>query len=115
MLQLEQNGSGQRPVPSVTESLDRMVDAAQKVVGDEVSLFRADVTSATAHAMQSGAMLLMAAVLFAIGWVIASMAIFQVLASQVGALEALVALALFNLLAGVLLLLAARHRLRATV
>jgi Putative Actinobacterial Holin-X, holin superfamily III/Luciferase-like monooxygenase len=112
MLQVESNGAVQRPVPSVTESLDRMVDAAQKVVGDEVSLFRADVTSATTHALQGGAMLLLATAMLAIGWVIALMAAFQVLASRVGALETLVGLAVLNLLAGVLLLMGARRRLK---
>jgi hypothetical protein len=111
MLQVESNGAVQRPVPSVTESLDRMVDAAQKVVGDEVSLFRAEVTTATTHALQSGGLLLLATMLLAIGWVIALMAAFQVLVSRVGALETLVGLALLNLLAGVLVFVGARRRL----
>jgi hypothetical protein len=79
--------------------------------GNEVSLFRADLTSATTHALHGGAMLLLGTALLAIGWVIALMAAFQVLASRVGALEALVGLALVNLLAGVLLLVGARRRL----
>jgi hypothetical protein len=112
MLQVESNGALQRPAPSLTQSLDRMVDAAQKVVGDEVSLIRADVTSATTDALQSGAMLLVATGLLAIGWAIALMAAFQVLAPQVGALAALGGLALVNLLAGVVLLVGARHRLK---
>jgi hypothetical protein len=112
MLQVESNGAAQRPVPSVTESLDRMVDAAQKVVGDEVSLLRADVTWATTHAVQSGAMLLLATALLVIGWVIALMAAFQVMAPRVGTLETLVGLALLNLLGGVLLLVGARRRLK---
>jgi len=112
MLQVESNGAVQRRVPSLTESLDRMVDAAQKVVGDEVSLFRADVTSATTRALQSGGMLLLATAFLVIGWVIALMAAFQVLASRVGALETLVALALLNLLGGLLLLVGARRRLK---
>jgi len=112
MLQVESNGAVQRPVPSVTESLDRMVDAAQKVVGDEVSLFRADVTSATTRALQGGGMLLLATALLAIGWAIALMTAFQVLAPRVGALGTLVGLALLNLLGGVLFLVGARRRLR---
>ena len=112
MLQVESNGAVQRPVPSLTESLDRMVDAAQKVVGDEVSLFRADVTSATTNALHSGGMLLLGTAFLAIGWATALMAAFQVLAPRVGALATLVGLALLNLLGGVLLLVGARRRLK---
>ena len=112
MLQLENNGSLQRPVPTVTESLDRMVDAAQKVAGDEVALLRAEISSAAAAAIQSSALLLLATAMLAIGWVVALMAAFQLLAPRLGALGTLACLSVFNILCGVLLLVGARRRLK---
>jgi hypothetical protein len=112
MLQLQNNGAAHRPVPTVGDSIDRMVDAAQKVVGDEVTLFRAEVSSATTAALQSGATVLLATVMLAVGWVIAMMAAFQVLAPRTGSLAALAGLSGLNLVFGTLLLLRARRRLR---
>jgi hypothetical protein len=112
MLQLQNDGSVQRPLPTVTESLDRMVDAAQKVAGDEVALLRAEVTSAASAAIQSGAMLLLATALLAIGWVIAMMAAFQLLAPRLGALATLASLSVICFLCSVLFLVGARRRLK---
>jgi hypothetical protein len=112
MLHLQNNGSVQRPVPTVTESLDRMVDAAQKVAGDEVALLRAEVSSAGSAAVKSGAMLLLATAMLAMGWVIAMMAAFQLLAPRLGALATLAGLSGFNVLCGVLFLVGARRRLK---
>jgi hypothetical protein len=113
MLHLQNNGSVQRPVPTVTESLDRMVDAAQKVAGDEVALLRAEASSAASAAIQSGALLLLATAMLAIGWVIAMMAAFQLLAPRLlGTLAALASLSVFNILCGVLFLVVARRRLK---
>jgi hypothetical protein len=112
MLRLQENGSVQRPVPTVTESLDRMVDAAQKVAGDEVALLRAEVSSAASAGIQSGAMLLLATALLVIGWVLAIMAAFQLLAPRLGPLATLASLSAFNLLCGVLFLVGARRRLK---
>jgi Putative Actinobacterial Holin-X, holin superfamily III len=112
MLHLQNDGSVQRPVPTVTESLDRMVDAAQKVAGDEVALLRAEVSSAASAAIQSAAVLLLAAAMLAIGWVIAMMAAFQVLAPRLGGLATLAGLSVFNILCGVLFLVGARRRLK---
>jgi hypothetical protein len=112
MLHLQNNGSVQRPVPTVTESFDRMVDAAQKVAGDEVALLRAEVSSAGSAAVKSGAMLLLATAMLAMGWVIAMMAAFQLLAPRLGALATLASLSGFNVLCGVLFLVGARRRLK---
>jgi hypothetical protein len=112
MLHLQNNGSVQRPVPTVTESFDRMVDAAQKVAGDEVALLRTEVSSAAAAAIQGGGMLLLATTLLEIGWVIAMMAAFQLLAPRLGALATLAGLSGFNVLCGVLFLVGARRRLK---
>jgi hypothetical protein len=111
-MQLQTNGSDQRPVPSLTDSLDRMVDAAQKVVADEVNLLRVDVSSAVAGALQSGALLLIGTAFLAIGWVIGLMAAFEMLAPRFGALGVLAALAAVNLLGGVGLLVGVRRYLK---
>ena len=105
-------GSDQRPVPSLTDSLDRMVDAAQKVVGDEVSLLGAELSSAFTGALHSGALLLLGTALLAIGWAVVMMAAFEVLAPRLGALATLVVLASVNLLGGGILLVASRRRLK---
>jgi len=109
---LQDNGTVERPVPTVAESFDRMVDAAQKVAGDEVALVRAEISSATSAAIQSSALLLLGTAMLAIGWVIAMMAVFQVLAPRLGTLGALACLAAFNILCGVFLLVGARRRLK---
>jgi uncharacterized membrane protein YqjE len=111
MSRLATNGSAERSTPSVTESLDRMVGAAQKVVGDEVSLLRVEVSSAVSRAVQSGAMLVLGAMLLAIGWAIVQMTAFQILAPRLGTLGTLAALAAVNLLLGIALLVGARRRL----
>lgn len=112
MLELRHNGTAHRPPPTVSESLDRMVDAAQKVVGDEVNLLRAEVSSATIVALKSGAMVMIATAMLAVGWVIAMMAAFQVVAPRIGALATLACLSGLNLAVSVLLLVGARRRLR---
>jgi Putative Actinobacterial Holin-X, holin superfamily III len=106
---LATNGSAERSTPSVTESLDRMVDAAQKVVGDEVSLLRMEVSAAVSRALRSGAMLFLGTVLLAIGWVIVQMAAFHLLAPRLGTLGTLAALAAVNLLPGIALLMGVRR------
>ncbi len=111
-MHLQANGSDQRPAPSLTDSLDRMVDAAQKVVGDEVSLLGVELSSALSGALRNSALMLLATVLLAIGWVIALMAAFEILAPRFGALQTLGALAALNLLGGGVLIVGARHRLK---
>lgn len=111
-MELQTNGSGERPVPSLADSFERMVDAAEKVVGDEVDLLGVEVSSVVSEALQSGALLLLGTASLAIGWVIALMAAFQVLAPRLGTLGPLVALAALNLVAGVVLLGVARRQLR---
>src|SRR5262249_21011536 len=111
-MQLQTNGSGERPVPSLADSFERMVDAAEKVVGDEVDLLGVEVSSVVSEALQSGALLLLGTASLAIGWVIALMAAFQVLAPRLGTLGPLVALAAFNLVAVVVLPGVARRQLR---
>jgi hypothetical protein len=112
MLHLQNNGAVQRPVPTVTESLDRMVDAAQKVAGDEVALLRAEVGSAASAAIQSGAMLLLATAMLATGWVTATMAVFQLLEPRLGTLATLASLSVLDIVCGVLFLVGARRRLK---
>jgi hypothetical protein len=111
MLQPHTNGAAGRSVPSLTESLDHMVDAAQKVVGDEVNLLRVEVSSAASTALHGGAMLLLGTAWLAIGWVVALMAAFQIVAPRLGTLATLGALAALNLVPGIALLAGARRAL----
>jgi uncharacterized membrane protein YqjE len=99
--------SAERTVPSVTDSLDRMVDAAQNVVGDQVQLLRVEVTSAVTSALQSGALVLGGTALLVVGWIIALMAAFQLLAPHLGTLGTLVVLVALNVLPGIALVMGA--------
>jgi uncharacterized membrane protein YqjE len=110
-LQTQTNG-GQRPVPSVTDSLDRMVDAAQKVVADEVSLLGVEVSSGISAAFQSSVLLLLGTVFLAIGWVLVLMTAFEAVAPRVGGFAALGLLAACNLVPGIVLLVVGRRRLK---
>src|SRR5262245_53812419 len=111
MPRLESNGDSERPVPSVIESLDRMVDAAQSVVGDEVNLLRVEVSSAVSTGLLSAAMLLVVIMLMAIGWVIVLMIAFQMLAPRLGGLGTMVALAALNIVLSIALLVRTRREL----
>src|SRR5262245_54272419 len=95
------------PVPSVTESLDRMVDAAQNVLADEVQLLRVEVMSSISSALKGGAMVLGGTVLLGLGWIVALMATFQVLAPRLGTLGTLGVLIAVNVLPGIALVLTA--------
>lgn len=112
-MQLDTDGARERPVPSVTDSLDRMVDAAQKVVADEVSLLGDEVSSGISTAFQSTVLLLVGTVLLATGWVLVLMAAFEALAPRVGGLAALGLLAVCNLVPGIVLLVVGRRHLKA--
>jgi len=111
MPRLESNGDSERPVPSVIGSLDRMVDAAQSVVGDEVNLLRVEVSSAVSTGLLSAAMLLVVIMLMAIGWVIVLMIAFQMLAPRLGGLGTMVALAALNIVLSIALLVRTRREL----
>jgi hypothetical protein len=97
----------QPAVPSVTESLDRVVDAAQNVVGDEVKLLRVEAMSSITSALRSGAMALGGTMLLGIGWIISLLVGFLVLAPRLGTLPALGVLIAANVLPGVALVLGA--------
>ena len=97
----------ERTVPSVTDSLDRMVDAAQNVVGDQVQLLRVDATAAVTSALQSGALVLGGTALLVVGWIIALMAAFQLLAPHLGTLGTLAVLVALNVLPGIALVVGA--------
>src|SRR5262245_25668686 len=94
-------------VPSVTESLDRMVEAAQNVAGDELKLLRIEAMAAVTSALRSGALGLGGTLFLAIGWIIALMAVFLVLAPRLGTLATLGVLIAANVLPGVALVLSA--------
>jgi hypothetical protein len=97
-------------VPSVTESLDRMVDAAQNVVADEMKLLRVQAITSINTSLRSAGMLAAGALLLGVGWIIALMAVFQVLAPRLGTLETLGVLIAANVLTGLALVLAAGRR-----
>jgi hypothetical protein len=111
-MQLQTNGARERPLPSVTDSLDRMVDAAQKVVADEVNLLGVEVSSGISTAFQSTVLLLLGTVLVALGWVLVLMAAFDALSPRIGALTALGLLAVCNLVPGIVLLVIGRRHLK---
>jgi len=96
--------------PSVTESLDRMVDAAQNVVADEMKLLRVQAITSINTALRSAGMLAAGTLLLGVGWIIALMAVFQGLAPRLGALETLGVLIAANVLPGLALVVAARRR-----
>jgi hypothetical protein len=97
-------------VPTVSESLDRMVDAAQNVLADEMRLLRAEAITSINTALRSAALMAAGTLLLGVGWIIALMAVFQVLAPRLGTLETLGVLIAANVLPGVALVLAARRR-----
>jgi hypothetical protein len=97
-------------VPTVTESLDRMVEAAQNVAGDELKLLRIEAMAAVTSALRSGALGLGGTLFLAIGWIIALMAVFLVLAPRIGTLATLGVLIAANVLPGVALVLSAWSR-----
>jgi uncharacterized membrane protein YqjE len=109
MSRLAPLGAGERPVPTVTDSLDRVVDAAQSLVEDRVELLKVEATSMVTSALLSGALGLAGAALVGLGWLIVLMAAFQVLVPPIGTLGALAALAAVNLLPGIVLLVLARR------
>ena len=111
-MQLQTNGASERPVPSVTDSLDRVVDAAQKVMADEVSLLGVEVSSGISTAIRSSIMLLLGTVLLAIGWVLVLMTAFEALAPRSGNFAALGVLAACNLVLGMVLFLIGRRQMR---
>jgi hypothetical protein len=84
-----------------------MVDAAQKVLGDEVKLLRVEAMSSITSALRSGAMALGGTMLLGIGWIIALLAAFLVLAPRFGTLTTLGILIAANVLPGVALVFGA--------
>jgi hypothetical protein len=94
--------------PTVADSLDRVVEAAQHVVGDEIGLLRVEVSSAVGSAARSAVMMLAGAILLTISWVAFLIAGYAALVPTVRALYALLLLAAVNLVPGIGLLLAAR-------
>jgi len=111
-MRLQTKVARERPIPTVTDSLDRMVDAAQKVVADEVNLLGVEVSSGISTAFQSTVLLLLGTVLLAVGWVLVLMAAFEALAPRVGGLAAFGLLAVSNLGPGIVLLVVGRRHLR---
>ena len=111
-MQLQTKVARERAVPTVTDSLDRMVDAAQKVVADEVHLLGVEVSSGISTAFQSTVLLLLGTVLLAVGWVLVLMAAFEALAPRVGGFATFGLLAACNLVPGIVLLVVGRRHLR---
>ena len=97
-------------VPTVSESLDRMVDAAQNVLADEMRLLRVEAITSVNAALRSAALMAAGTLLLGVGWIIALMAVFQMLAPHLGTLETLGTLIAANVLPGLALVLAARRR-----
>lgn len=100
-------GAGPRPAhpaPTVTDSLDRVVDAAQNVVVDHIQLVRLEVQTAVRGALQSGVLFGVGSWFLALAWVIGLMAGFTLLGPRLGANGTLLVLAAVNLAVGAVLI-----------
>ena len=96
------------PAPTVADSLDRVVDATQNLVGDQIDLLRAELTSGFRSTARVGAMLVSGAVLVTLSWVALLMAGYAAVVPLLRPELALVLLGAINLVPGLGLLLAAR-------
>jgi hypothetical protein len=100
--------AAERPVPTVTDSLDRVVDAAQDVVVDHIALLRLEASAALTSAVRRGALLLIGGVLIAMAWVLLLLAAFDIMAPRLGSPSSLAILAGANFVPGLGLVLAPR-------
>jgi uncharacterized membrane protein YqjE len=101
--------AGQDTLPSVTESLDRVVDGVQKVVGSQLDLFRLDVSSAATSALLQGAMAMGGILFLIMGWGVFLVAAYWTLEPSTGALPALAVLGTANVVVGLSLLAGTRR------
>lgn len=69
------NGLLRDEPPTVASALDRMVDAAQQVVVDQVVLARLDAQAAIASAVRDAAILAFGGILMLFAWVVAMAAL----------------------------------------
>lgn len=69
------NGLLRDEPPTVASALDRMVDAAQQVVVDQVVLARLDAQAALASAVRDASILAFGGILFLFAWVVAMAAL----------------------------------------
>ncbi len=73
------NGLLRDEPPTVSSALDRMVDAAQQVVVDQVVLARLDAQAALATAVRDASILAFGGILMLFAWVVAMVALHGVL------------------------------------
>jgi len=94
----------QRPtngtVPTVGEALERVVDAAQHLASDQVSLAKLEVTSTLEHAAAGGMFLLGGAVMVLVAWSALMMAAYQALLHTLAPVPSLLVVAVGNLAVG---------------
>jgi hypothetical protein len=102
---------GHARTPTVTDSLDHMVNAAQNVVGDQIGLLKFEVTTTMTALMmallRAAAMALLGTAMLLIGWVIVLRAALQALEPRIGGVGAVASLVAVNVVLGVGLLMAA--------
>jgi uncharacterized membrane protein YqjE len=101
-----------RPAPSMGDALERAVGAAQGLVEDNLKLIRAEAAAALDAGMQRAMVLLSAAALLALAWVLGLATAYAAVVPGVRPLHALAGLAAINLVLGLAALLAARTRSR---
>jgi hypothetical protein len=98
---------GHARTPTVTDSLDHMVNAAQNVVGDQIGLLKFEVTTTMTALLRAAAMALLGTAMLLIGWVIVLRAGLQALEPRIGGVGAVASLVAVNVVLGVGLLMAA--------
>jgi hypothetical protein len=98
--------------PTVADAIDRAVDAAQGLVGDEIALARLNVESALAGTAIGGILVVVGACLALGAWTVLLVAAHQLSIAYVSPITSLAAIAAVNAVLAVALILAGRTRLR---
>lgn len=99
--------------PTVTGALDRMVDAVQGVVGDQIALARLEAETAVRRVLAGGGLLAAGGVFALVGWMVLLAAAHALLRERLHPAASLAILTAVNLAIAAGLALAGRASLRA--
>jgi putative superfamily III holin-X len=99
--------------PTVTDAIDRAVDAAQGLVGDEIALARLNVESALTGTVVGAILVVVGACLGMGAWTALLVAAYQYSTAWMPSIESLAAIAGVNAVLALALVLVGRRRLRA--
>jgi 4-hydroxybenzoate polyprenyltransferase len=98
--------------PTVTGAIDRVVDAAQGLVADEVALARVQIESTLVGAF-TGSALLLIGICFALGaWTVAMIAAYELLITRMTPLTSLGIVAAVNVVVAIAFIASGAARLR---